>query len=183
VINIAARDLFLNALAFCLLVLIIIIPWINPVPVAADTKPVGQMIVRISWPDGNDDIDLWLKGPDDAVAVGYSRKDGNGAWALLRDDIGPPLITGNEELGIARSLPNGLWAVNLHAYRTNGPVQVKVEIMLFPANGPKVELFNRPVEMFRVGQERTVIQWRMRDGKLVPFSMNQTFVPLRSAGK
>jgi hypothetical protein len=182
-INIAARDLFLNALAFCLLVLIIILPWINPVPAQTeDLPPPGNIIVTITWPEGRpDDVDLWVKSPDDGLGVGYSRKDGGTAFALLRDDLGNPTPL-NSEMSVSHTVPDGEYTVNLHLYKGTR-VSVKVEIILFPPRGSKVELFNETVELFTEGQERTVLSWRMRDGKVVPFSMNRVFKPVRGAGK
>ena len=180
--NIVARDIFLNALAFCLLVLIIILPYINPVPAKTDTPPPGQIYVKITW-DGPVDVDLWLLSPDDKRAVGYSRKDGQTAWALLRDDLGTDQDPRNEETGFARSMPAGRYTVNLHLYR-GASMAVHVEIIILPPGKPAIKFFSETVTLYAENQERTVVSFAIdSNGALVPLSANKVFVPLRSAGK
>lgn len=182
-INIAARDLFLNALAFCLLVLIIILPWINPTPAQTEVPPPGQIYVKVTW-NAHVDVDLWLKSPDDPKAVGYSRKDAQTAFALLRDDLGTDPDPHNEETGFARSMPAGLYVVNLHLFRGSPPMPVQVEIVLMSPGKPAVKFFSETIILYAEKQERTVVAFRLDDrGRLVPFSVNKVFVPLRSGAK
>lgn len=180
-INILGKDLFLNALGFCLLVLILMLPWLNP-PAAQETAtPPGHMSVSITWPEGNTDIDLWIKCPDDAKPIGYSNRGGH-TCNLLRDDLGNagdsmPL---NYENAYSRGLPAGEYVVNLHLFRGAGPIPVSVEI-LFGQTGKQAELFLKEVVDLRSqGQERTVIRFRI-DGNGKVVSTNRVFKPLRAA--
>lgn len=176
-------DLFLNASGFFALLVLLIFPWINPVPAETDVPPPGQIYVKITW-NAHVDVDLWLKSPDDPLAVGYSRKDAQTAWALLRDDLGNDPDPHNEETGFARSMPAGQYVVNLHLYRGAAPMPVQVEIVLMSPGKPAVRFFSETIILYAEKQERTVLSFRLDDkGKLVPFSVNKVFVPLRSGAK
>jgi hypothetical protein len=180
VINILAKDLFLNALGFCLLVVIIIIPWINPpAKNEEDTKPPGQMMVCATWV-GHHDVDLWARPADQDKATGYSNKNG-GTMDLLLDDLGTKDIP-HIECQFASALPDGLWAVNLHGYSvTEKSVSVHVEVRMGGEYGLKL-LMATDLDI-RSKQERTVAQFRLVGGKVVAGSLNEVYVPLRSAGK
>ena len=180
-INYLSRDLFMNALAFVIFLFALIIAFINPIPTTkADAPPPGQLFIHISWPAGNNDIDLWVKSPEDAKPVGYTRKDGNTSCALLRDDLGNPSPE-NEEFTFCRSMPNGRYVVNLHLYRGVAPIDVKVEVTVFAPGKPPVKFFDETVTLFAAQQERTAVTFELNERGLVPFSTNKVFVPIRSA--
>lgn len=181
-IHIAARDLFLNALAFCLLVLIIILPYINPTPTTAqDVPPPGNLIVSIAWPAGNQDVDLWVRAPGEEKAIGYSNK-GGAVFNLLRDDLGTVGDTEpfNREDAYSRGLPDGEYVINVHCYRCTVSQAVTVEIGL-ATNGTTRQIVKVTVDL-RPLQERTVARFRVKDGQVVG-GVNNVFEPLRSAGK
>ena len=181
-IHIAARDLFLNALAFCLLVLIIILPYINPTPTtASDVPPPGNLIVSISWPAGNQDVDLWVKAPGDKKAIGYSNKGGV-VTNLLRDDLGTVGDTEpfNQESAYSRGLPDGEYIINIHCYRCTVPQAVTVEIGL-ATNGTTRQIVKTTVDL-RPLQERTVARFRVQGGQIVG-KVSNVYVPLRAAKK
>jgi hypothetical protein len=183
-INIAARDLFLNALAFCLLVLIIIIPWINPTPTNAhDAPPPGNLAVSIAWPEGPYDVDVWVLAPGEQKAVGYSNRAGR-VFNLLRDDLGLSGDDGpfNREDAFSRGLPAGEYVVNIHGYSVAQELPVEVEIRRADGNGSA--LLVRETMTIRQAQERTVVRFRLdASGNVVPGSMNRVYKPLRSATK
>jgi hypothetical protein len=155
------------------------LPQINdPAKNADEAKPAGAIAVVASWPSGPIDCDLWVKSPDDALPVGYSRKAG-ATWSLLRDDLG---VAGdsspiNMENAFARALPAGEWIINVHGYSLpTGPVTVHVEASL---NGRLI--VSRDV-VLKPKQERTVIRFALDGiGKVV--AHNEVFAPLRGAGK
>ena len=179
--NVIAVDLPLGSVAFFILILILVIPFINPIPTTkADAPPPGQLFIHISWPAGNNDVDLWVKSPEDAKPVGYTRKDGNTSCALLRDDLGNPSPE-NEEFTFCRSMPNGRYVVNLHLYRGVAPIGVKVEVTVFAPGKPPVKFFDETVTLFAAQQERTAVTFELNERGLVPFSTNKVFVPIRSA--
>jgi hypothetical protein len=140
--------------------------------------PPGSLAVVAAWPEGNIDVDLWLKSPDDNMPVGYSRKDGK-ICALLRDDLGTtndgsPI---NAETTFCRALPAGEYIANIHGYSVPADgVRVHVEIAL---NGRL--LVSRNMDL-KPKQERTVVRFTL-DGAGNVVSSNEVYQPLRSAVK
>jgi hypothetical protein len=167
--------MLLGLTALCVLIL----PQINdPAKSADEAKPAGAIAVVASWPSGPIDCDLWVKSPDDALPVGYSRKAGS-TWSLLRDDLG---VAGdsspiNMENAFARALPAGEWIINVHGYSLpTGPVTIHVEASL---NGRLI--VSRDV-VLKPKQERTVVRFTLDNGGNV-VSHSEVFAPLRSEKK
>lgn len=177
---ILVRDLLMNMLLGLTALVVLVLAQINPV--AKDNPdtlpPPGTIAVLAAWPQGNLDVDVWLKSPDDNKPVGYSRKDGK-ICALLRDDLGTtndgsPI---NAESAFCRALPAGEYVVNIHGYSVpaNG-VTVHVEIAL---NGRL--LVSRDMDL-KPKQERTVVRFTV-DGAGNVTGSNEVYQGLRSAGK
>jgi hypothetical protein len=78
--------LFLCVLGFIAMV-IWLLPHINPPKDADKAEPPGNVIIAITWPEGDVDIDMWITGPGEKAPVGYSNKSGV-LFNLLRDDLG-----------------------------------------------------------------------------------------------
>lgn len=156
------------------------LPQINPEAKDEDDfTPPGQIAILVCWPAGPIDVDLWTMAPGQKVATGYSAKSGS-VWSLLRDDLGTAGDSSpvNCESAFARSLPDGLWVVNLHGYTVpDVGVSVMVEISI---NGT---LFVKEEVAIRPKQERTIAQWRMAGGEVVPDSVSSLYTRLRSANK
>jgi hypothetical protein len=165
-----------------LLIGILVVVFVSMNPPAKNNpdavKPPGSLAITVAWPEGNIDVDTWLKSPDDDKPVGYSRKDG-ASCALLRDDLGVLNDSApfNLENAFCRSLPAGEWIINLHGYSVpQALVKVHVEIAL---NGRL--LVSRDLDL-RPKQERTVVRFKLdSSGQIVPGSENEVFAPLRSA--
>jgi hypothetical protein len=177
---ILVRDLLMNMLLGLTALVVLVLAQINPVaknnPDSA--KPPGRMFVCIYWM-GLDDVDLWGGSPDDQKAVGYSRKNGV-TIDLVRDDLGTDNAP-HFECEYARTLPDGRWVFGIHGFSINDPsVSVKAEIRLGGDDGFQL-LYEATLDI-RQKQERTIAQFRLVDGKLVPDSLNVVYVPLRSAG-
>lgn len=153
---------------------------VNP-PTKAATEavpPPGDMMVCIFW-TGNHDVDLWATAPGQDIATGYSHKNGK-VFDLVRDDLGTDNTPNRTECQFARGLPDGRYVVNIHGYAIKDPtVKVRVEIRL----GDGLPLFLGADMELRPKQERTVAQFRLAGGKVVDGSVNEVYVPLRSAGK
>jgi hypothetical protein len=64
-----------------------LLPHVNPPADSSEADPPGNVIVAITWPEGDTDIDLWVTGPGEIRPVGYSNKGGV-LFNLLRDDLG-----------------------------------------------------------------------------------------------
>ena len=185
-IHIVGKDLFLNCMAFCLLILIIILPYINdPKPPTPETRPPpGNLAVMIAWPEGPIDVDLWLTGPGQDIATGYSHKGGK-LISLLRDDLGTANDAGpiNVENAFARETPAGEYAINVHCFACSGTTVVYVEVALGRSAAGMSLLFKGSVEL-KPKQERTVVRFRLdQDGNVIPGSVHHVYRPLREAGK
>lgn len=171
------RDMYSNVTLILTLVVVIALTQVNPKakPVDETAKPPGTMIVCANWV-GHSDIDLWAMAPGQPHATGYSAKN-ESVFDLLVDDLG----TSNDphiECQFAKSLPDGLWIINVHGYAV---VNASVKVHVIARMGT-VKLIETDVDL-RQAQERTVVQFRLQGGQLVPGSSNGVFVPLRSASK
>lgn len=177
---ILVRDLLMNMLLGLTALVVLVLAQINPIAKnnPDSTKAQGRMMVCIYWM-GRDDVDLWGGSPDDKKAVGYSRKNGT-TIDLVRDDLGTDNAP-HFECEYARTLPDGRWVFGVHGFSINDPsVSVKAEIRLAGEDGFQL-LYEATLDI-HPKQERTIAQFRLIDGKIVPGSLNTVFVPLRSAG-
>jgi hypothetical protein len=166
--------------------IVFLLPHVNPPKENDKAEPPGNVIVAITWPEGDIDIDMWITGPGEKAPVGYSNKSGV-LFNLLRDDLGRsydpnPL---NYENAYSRGIVAGEYIVNLHAYRgVSAPIKIHVEISLNTGKPGKgmTPVATTSVMLTANGQEKTALRFRLdKDGKLVPGSMNNVFRQLRAA--
>jgi hypothetical protein len=166
--------------------IVFLLPHVNPPKENDKAEPPGNVIVAITWPEGDIDIDMWITGPGEKAPVGYSNKSGV-LFNLLRDDLGRsydpnPL---NYENAYSRGIVAGEYIVNLHAYRgVAAPIKIHVEISLNTGKPGKgmTPIATTSVTLATNGQEKTALRFRLdKDGKLVPGSMNNVFRQLRAA--
>ncbi|MBY3434798.1 hypothetical protein HFN89_11755 [Rhizobium laguerreae] len=153
-----------------------ILPSVNPASTEQQLSPPGNLIAAITWPAGDEDVDLWVSYGDD-FAVGYSNKSAT-VWSLLRDDLGNKSDTTplNFESAFTRGLPDGEYAVNVRCYScTKVPMPVSVEVRL--ADG--VTVWSGVVDIMKSGQERTAIRFRVADGAVVADSANSVFKQMK----
>lgn len=177
--------LFLAVLGFVALV-VMLLPLINPPASNDNTEPPGNLIVAISWPEGDTDVDLWVMGPGELVPIGYSNKGGL-LFNLLRDDLGtmPDATTLNYEHAYTRGIVPGEYIVNVHCYRCAVlPVPVTVEITKkdqSTKHSPIEAVARTTVVLKANGDEKTAIRFRLTaEGKVEPDSLNNIFRPLRA---
>ena len=166
------RDLLMAMLLGLTALVVLVLAQINPV--ANDNqdsvKPPGSLMVCIYWSSNHNDIDLWGGSPDDSKATGYSRKSGK-TIDLVRDDLGTDNVP-HFECEFARQLPDGLWAYNVHGYSLTDPVvSVHAEIRL-GGGGDGFKLIYETTLDIRQKAERTIAQFRLVGGKVVPDSLN-----------
>lgn len=175
---ILVRDLLMNMLLGLTALVVLVLAQINPIAKDQESlPPPGTIAVQACWPNGPTDVDLWVFGPKDDKAIGYSRKSGP-VWSLLFDDMGIVNDDGptNCEDAFARSTPAGEYIINVHGYSLPAPLAVSVKISLNGSLLDKASLEIRPK------QERTVLRFRLDgQGKLVEGSENRVFKALRSA--
>jgi hypothetical protein len=162
-----------------------LLPHVNPPAENAEADPPGNLIVAITWPAGDTDIDLWITGPGEIKPVGYSNKGGV-LFNLLRDDLGnmPDATPLNFEHAYSRGVTPGEYIVNVHCYRCYVvPQRVDVEISFndgLPGKGMK-RIATTSLELTANGQEKTALRFELdAAGNLVPDSMNAVFRPLRA---
>ena len=182
------RDVILNTLLFFAVIIIITIPFINPIgkKTAERLEPPGNVIVNISWnKDIDADVDLWVEAPGD-VPVGYSNQSGN-IFNVLRDDLGNfnDALKINFENAYSRGAPAGEYIINLHLYRVSNwedPVDVNIEILVKNHESSKInKILHTTATLTHVGHELTVFRFILDDnGDLDDNSIHNTFIPLRS---
>ncbi len=176
--------------------LFIILPH-NPKKEEAKTQEVksaGDMMVEIHWPDKVDiDIDLWVKSPDDELAVGYSNRAGK-TFNLLRDDLGMARdsTTRNYEMAYSRGLPPGEYVINLHYYADREPgantheVPVDVIISIKTTDGDGInggmrQAIIRKAILRATNEELTVVRFViLENGELDKESINDFHKELRT---
>lgn len=175
----------LMVLAFVCMV-VWLLPHVNPPADDAAAPPPGNVIVAITWPEGNTDVDMWVMGPGEMNPVGYSNKGGV-LFNLLRDDLGtlPDATPLNYENAYTRGITAGEYIVNVHCYRCPVvPQRVSVEVSVNdgkPGKGMD-PVATTALDLTANGQEKTALRFKLDDkGRLVPSSLNAVFRPLRAA--
>lgn len=180
------RDVIMLALCGFVLMVLLMLPHLNPPATARDgSPPPGNVMVEIRWPDTSDaDIDLWVEAPGD-VPVGYSNKGGE-VFNLLRDDLGHQAdATGlNYEVSYSRGIPAGEYTVNVHRYRSSEaeviPVTVAVSVS-DDARGASRQILATDVSLAREGEEVTALRFKLDEhGGLVANSVHNMPRSLRS---
>jgi hypothetical protein len=157
-------------------VIMFILPSVNPASTEQQLTPPGNLIASITWPAGDDDVDVWVSYGDD-FAVGYSNKSAT-VWSLLRDDLGNKNDTTplNFESAFTRGMPDGEYAVNVRCYAcTKVPMPVSVDVRL--ADGGTV--WSGIVDILKSGQERTAIRFRVAGGQVVADSASSVFKQMK----
>jgi len=183
------RDfVMLMVLGFVVMV-VWMLPYLNPKAQEAAAEPPGNLIVAITWPEGDTDVDLWIYGPQEVRPVGYSNKGGI-LFNLLRDDLGkaPDATPLNYENAFTRGIIGGEYIVNVHCFRCPVvPIPVDVEISVnsgTPGKDSLKDIATTRVSLARNGEEKTALRFRLSDdGTLVADSMNNVYRPLRDYEK
>lgn len=183
------RDVIMLALAGFVVIVMLLLPHLNPPAEAAKqpVEPPGNVVVEIRWPDALDtDVDLWVEAPED-VPVGYSNKGGK-VFNLLRDDRGflNDASDLNYEVSYSRGIPVGEYTVNLHLYSSRvditSPVPVTVVVSVKRDNNATArQILTGKAVLSHVGDETTAFRFALtKKGALVPDSVHNLFRPLRS---
>lgn len=183
------RDMTLLLLLTLLAVIVVLLTFFNPPVEAENARAPGGLRFWCEWPQEIDaDVDMWVRAPQGSP-IGYSNK-GNEYADLIRDDLGHyrDISNNNEELIVSRGILPGEWILNLHYYRYQGPGQdapVAVHCWAEMSNTKQeavAVLVDRTATLERANQELTVFRFRVTDdGTLIPESVNDRFLALRSA--
>ena len=159
--------------------MIVLLAMVNPKQEEQSTvDPPGTLMVYTAWPDkgSKNDVDTWMYAPGMNDPVGYDNKEGADC-NLVKDDLGWPGEVNFENV-YCRNTPDGEYIVNIHAYQTTTEMlPVEVQVMMVK-NGKTEMLFNETVTLSGNKDEITVIRFIMKDGKVIPESINHVFVSL-----
>ena len=187
-VSVIFRDLLLGVIGILVLAFFIVLLQVSPKAKdqTAKADPPGNLIAAITWPAGNNDVDIWIDGPGEPVAIGYSNKSGV-LWNLLRDDLGdfPDATPFNYENAYTRGVVPGDYTINVHCYRCPIlPIMVDVEISVnAPMQGKTstIQIASSHVELRRAGQERTALRFTLdANGNADPASFSTVYKPLRA---
>ncbi len=173
--NTPALDMmFMVALTFLLLV-IMMVPFLNPIAKTGVVDPPVSLMVEATWPvDSDTDVDLYVKGPDGNV-VYYGHKS-NGYVTLKKDDLGfstdKMVIDGeimtiprNYEITTLTTLPDGWYIVNVHLFKGIGEEQETATIRI--TNILEYDIVFEGSVSITKRQEITVVSFRVVDGRVV----------------
>jgi len=182
-------DPFIDLLFNCLLgfsfLFLVTLLHINPEAKLANVERKAEYIISATWPDHlKDDIDLWVKGPDDQI-VSYLQKEAG--WLHLdRDDRGVVndviVVDGvekiypiNQEIVTVRKHHPGEYVVNLYYYQAGSEATVPVEVRVDRVNPKFQTIFRNTVFLDRVDDEKTAIRFSIKsDGSAEDFSQLPT---------
>jgi hypothetical protein len=184
--GIVFRDFSLLMVLGFVAMVVWLLPHINPPASSSDAEPPGNVIVAITWPAGDTDIDIWVTGPGELKPVGYSNKGGV-LFNLLRDDLGdrPDATPLNYENAYSRGVVAGEYIVNVHCYRCPiVPQTVHVEVSINDGQSRKgtKPVATTSLDLTSNGQEKTALRFKLdASGKIETNSLNAVFRPLRAA--
>lgn len=154
-----------------------------PVNSAAKDISICSMAIDITWPStSSSDVDLWAMAPD-GKPVGYSSKT-SPYLDLVRDDLGYlyDATKINAERVCARGLALGEYIANVHLYRGDAATVEMVISKVNPSDATMVEMFRKSVTLERLGDEITVVRFRLdKDGNLIQSSVHDIPRGLRTA--
>jgi len=170
--NTPALDMmFMVALTFLLLV-IMMVPFLNPISKNGVIDPPIAMMVEAQWPTENDtDVDLYVKGPDNRV-IYYANKS-NGFITLKKDDLGSATdkividgttvaIPRNYEITTMTALPDGWYSVNAHLF-SGEEETVTIRI----TNIGSYSIVYEGTFDIVLRQEKTFISFLVKDGEVI----------------
>lgn len=188
--NLAFVDLLFNLLiGFCCLFIIAFL-LINPIAKQGTIDPPVKMMIEMTWDnESQNDIDLYLKGPDGGV-IFYANKQ-NGYITLKRDDLGYAndtyIVNGktftvkrNYEIITLTDLPDGDYVLNVHHFSNRSPAVVE-EVFVKLTN---LAYFNVAFDSSAAlwpRQQKTMAAFRVKDNKVVEIR-DDIQVQLRTGG-
>ena len=162
-------DLLFNCLLGFVFLFLAALLYINPEAKLANIEKQAEFIISATWPEHlKDDVDLWVRGPDDQT-VSYLEKE-VGWLHLDRDDRGEindiMVIDGvekiypvNQEIITVRKQHPGEYIVNLYYYHAYHGSPLPVDVRVDKVN-PKFEtVFHDTVYLNGVDDEQTAVRF------------------------
>lgn len=171
-------DMLFNMLIAFVFCFIIALLAMNPKALkAGDIPSKAELIVNVSWPDGNpNDIDTWVQDP--AGRLVWFRAREAGLMHLDRDDRGRAgdsiVVDGreivnplNQEVVTVRGIAPGEFTVNLHYYESKDDRPVEATVSVIKVNPRAEVVFYGRATLARKGDELTAVRFTVRpDGSV-----------------
>ena len=144
----------------CLLVVFVAVALTSRPP---QVKTYGAYAVVITWPKGQNDVDLLVRDPEGAVS--YFAKAQADHMQLEHDDRGTA-ATGythsnqNEERTVLRSASSGGWVANILLYaREQGSAPIPVVVALWDLRSSDRLVYRDTRQLKHTGDERTAFRF------------------------
>lgn len=180
-IHISLIDTLFCTLTFIKIITAVAIIMIEPINSKAQKEEKifldveANLSISITWPNGPEDIDLWVIGPD-GRPVGFQNTRSE-SLGYLRDDTGydnsavSDEKNRNYELITAQSFVPGHYVVNVHYYNRKGgqpSVEVKVKVLFSKKDQRTEVVYEGMVKLIHERQEKTAVQFDLTlDGTVV----------------
>lgn len=180
--NFAFLDMLFNILLCFAACFAIALIFMSQKKADTDIKFSAYVMIIATWPaEFNDDIDLYIKDPNDEVV--FFRNKSNKIMHLDRDDLGRSFlpedtqaqeIPAHREIVTIRRRVEGEYIVNAHVYAkySDGPLPVSIKIIKV---SPRYEIYDNVVIFDNAHQEKTVCRFtvsksgRIKDINKLPF--------------
>lgn len=177
---------------FTFLLVFVSITMLLKVKVESDNASYQQQnavfLIVLNW-EGNADLDLWSKDPQNRIVSFHRREGGEGSlFSLNRDCLGSatteigengePVSKINEEIIAIRGTFTGEYIVNVHGYNMKGQTSAAATVKLVQ-NKPYKILIEKKKTIETNGQEETFFRFSVdKDGKItdlneLPTSLTQ----------
>jgi hypothetical protein len=166
-------DILFNVLLGFTFMVFMAFALINPEAKTGTVDIKAEMLITVTWPDGNpDDIDTYVEDPLGNVAWYHSKEAG--FIHLDRDDRGnyrdTMIINGemvenplNQESVTFRGLMPGEYVVNVYHYIANTTNEVPVSVKVEKINPALQVIYYGIVNLDHRGNERTAVRFTVDD--------------------
>lgn len=190
----SGADLFGNMLIFFIILFVAAIIYFHP----EDKKTEGielneKFFIMVSWEDdANDDVDVYVKDPEDHLVYFKQREDG--LMHLDRDDLGISndtittyggkqiTVPKNEERVTLRGIIPGEYIVNVHMYTKRELKPTEVTVRLLQLQGGDTEVLGKTVTLAEDGDEGTAFRFTLdENGNIINTSFE--FMSLYTFGQ
>lgn len=166
-------DMLFNMLLIFLVLFIVAFIQINPKAKKKDGIEMNEkFFIMVSWEDdANDDVDVYVKDPEDHL-VYFSRRE-DGLMHLDRDDLGVSndtittyggkqiTVPKNEERVTLRGTMPGEYIVNVHMYTKRELKPTEVTVRLLQLWGGDTEVLGKTVTLAEDGNEGTAFRFTL----------------------
>ena len=144
----------------CLLVVFVAVALTSRPP---QVKTYGAYAVVMTWPKGDNDVDLFVRNPEGAIS--YFGKTQVDQMQLEHDDLGTAATSythsnENQERIVLRSATPGQWIANVLLYsRTQGSAPIPVAVTLWDLRSEDRMVYRATRQLVRRREERTAFRF------------------------